>query len=83
LAHRDQFDLWYNGCNIDAKTEEFRLPSGPSGGRRYPAKYGLSDVQTFIVIDDVAYERDLGARTQQDAEKIQKFNPGESWTKPE
>jgi hypothetical protein len=50
----------------------------------YPARYGVSGVKTFLVNqDDVVYESDLGSRTQQVAEKIQKFDPGDSWKKAE
>jgi Protein of unknown function (DUF2950) len=50
----------------------------------YPARYGVSGVKTFLVNqDDVVYESDLGSRTQQVAEKIQKFDPGDGWKKAE
>jgi hypothetical protein len=50
----------------------------------YPAKYGVSGVKTFMLSqDDVVYESDLGSRTQQVAEKIQKFDPGNGWKKAE
>jgi Protein of unknown function (DUF2950) len=47
----------------------------------YPAKYGVSGVKAFMVNhDDVVFETDLGPHTQQLAEKIQKFDPGDHWT---
>jgi Protein of unknown function (DUF2950) len=47
----------------------------------YPAKYGVSGVKTFMINhDDVVYETDLGPRTQELADKIQKFDPGDRWT---
>jgi hypothetical protein len=50
----------------------------------YPAKYGVTGVKTFMVDqDDAVYESDLGSRTQEAAEKIQKFDPGDGWKKAE
>jgi hypothetical protein len=47
----------------------------------YPARYGVSGVKTFMVNhDNVVFEADLGPQTQQLAEKIQKFDPGDRWT---
>lgn len=48
----------------------------------YPATYGNSGVQTFIVNHDgVVYERDLGAATATEAAKMTLFNPGKGWSK--
>jgi hypothetical protein len=50
----------------------------------YPGKYAVSGVKTFLVNqDDVVYEADLGPRTQQIAEKTEKFDPGQGWNKVE
>jgi len=48
----------------------------------YPAEYGTTGVKTFIVNHDgVVYEKDLGAKTAEVAERIKRFDPDKSWTK--
>lgn len=48
----------------------------------YPADYGVSGIMTFIVCQDgVVYQRDLGMKTDQAAEKITAFDPSPEWTK--
>jgi hypothetical protein len=48
----------------------------------YPASYGNSGVQTFIVNHDgVVYERDLGPGTVAEVAKMTRFNPGKGWNK--
>jgi len=46
-----------------------------------PAEYGVTGVKTFIVSNDgVVYEKDLGANTDQLAQKIERFNPDRTWS---
>ena len=46
-----------------------------------PAVYGLSGVKTFIVSHDgVIYEKDFGINTLDEFQKMERFNPDESWT---
>lgn len=46
----------------------------------YPAKYGNSGVMTFIVNHDgVVYEKNLGPKTSEIAQKMTRFNPDETW----
>jgi hypothetical protein len=46
----------------------------------WPAKYGSSGVQTFIVSHDgVVYEKDLGPDTSKLASKIDRYDPDKSW----
>jgi hypothetical protein len=46
----------------------------------WPAEYGVSGVQTFIVNhDDVVYENHLGPETSQIAAEMTEFNPDPSW----
>lgn len=46
----------------------------------WPAKYGDTGVQTFVVNQDaVVYQRDLGDDTEAAAAAITKFDPGEGW----
>lgn len=46
----------------------------------YPAEYRNSGVMTFIVNHKgVIYQKDLGPRTAQLAEKIMSFNPDDTW----
>lgn len=52
----------------------------------WPAAYGNSGVMSFMVNQDgVIYQRDLGAKTAQQADAIKRFNPDKGWqpTKPE
>jgi hypothetical protein len=49
----------------------------------FPAQYGVSGVMTFIVNhDDVVYQKDLGPRTTELADKMTRFDPDESWKTP-
>jgi hypothetical protein len=48
----------------------------------WPADYGVSGVQTFIVNQDgVVFQKDLGDDTATAVEAIQDFDPDSSWTK--
>jgi hypothetical protein len=48
----------------------------------YPVKYGVSGVMTFLVNHDgVVYQKDLGEKTSEIAEKMTVFDPGKGWTK--
>jgi hypothetical protein len=45
-----------------------------------PAVYGVTGLMTFIVsYDGVVYEKDLGTKTSQSFEKMERFNPDKSW----
>ena len=46
-----------------------------------PAEYDVTGVRTFIVSHDgVVYEKDLGPKTLDEFQKIERFNPDKSWT---
>ena len=48
----------------------------------YPATYGDSGIMTFMVSHSgIVYQRDLGDKSQELAEKITSFDPGDGWTK--
>lgn len=48
----------------------------------YPAEYRNSGVMTFIVNHaGVVYQKDLGPRTAELAEKMKEFNPDQTWKK--
>jgi hypothetical protein len=48
----------------------------------YPAQYRNSGVMTFIVNHDgVVFQKDLGPRTDEQAEHMASFNPDQSWAK--
>lgn len=48
----------------------------------YPAEYGNSGIMTFIVNQDgTVFQKDLGARTEKIARKIETFNPDADWKK--
>jgi hypothetical protein len=45
-----------------------------------PAQYRVTGVKTFIVSNDgVVYEKDFGPNTLQLAQKIERFNPDQTW----
>ncbi|HTT23262.1 MAG TPA: DUF2950 domain-containing protein [Candidatus Sulfotelmatobacter sp.] len=45
-----------------------------------PAEYGVTGVKTFIVSHDgVVYEKDLGAKTLDEFQTMEVFNPDRSW----
>ncbi|HWS41049.1 MAG TPA: DUF2950 domain-containing protein [Arenimonas sp.] len=47
----------------------------------WPAEYGVSGVQTFIVNQDGnVFQKDLGDTTTAEAETIKSFNPDATWT---
>ena len=46
-----------------------------------PAEYFVTGVQTFIVSHDgVVYEKDMGDKTVQEFEAMERYNPDPSWT---
>jgi hypothetical protein len=46
-----------------------------------PAEYEVTGVRTFIVSNDgVVYEKDLGPKTLDEFQRMQRFNPDSSWT---
>ena len=46
-----------------------------------PAEYDVTGVRTFIVSHDgVVYEKDLGPKTLDEFQKMERFNPDKSWT---
>ncbi len=48
----------------------------------YPADFGNSGVMTFMVNHDgVAYQKNLGDDTEQEAKDMKLFDPDETWTK--
>lgn len=47
----------------------------------WPAKYGVTGVQTFLVNNDgVVQQKDLGEDTEKIASAMREFNPDEGWT---
>jgi hypothetical protein len=50
----------------------------------FPAEYGSSGVMTFIVnYEDEVYQKDLGPKTTEIAEKMTQYDPDSSWKKAE
>jgi hypothetical protein len=46
-----------------------------------PAEFGVTGVKTFLVSHDgVVYEKDLGAKTLDEFQAMELFNPDQSWT---
>jgi hypothetical protein len=83
----------YNGYYFRVLTAQG--PAAPLGARNYvvngmmiggfaamawPANYGVSGIQTFLVNNDgVVYQKDLGADTAKLAPAIQTYNPDKTW----
>ncbi len=45
-----------------------------------PAEYGVTGVQTFMVSHDgIVYEKDFGPETLAEFQKMERFNPDQSW----
>jgi hypothetical protein len=56
--------------------------TGGFGLLLWPASYGRSGVMSFMINQDgVAYERNLGPATAEQAARIQSFNPDTTWRK--
>jgi len=50
----------------------------------WPAEYGVSGVKTFIVNQDgVVYEKDFGEDTPSAVDKLELFNPDDTWARVE
>ena len=50
----------------------------------YPAEYRSSGVMTFIVNEDgVAYQKDLGGKTDVLGNAMKEYNPNSGWQKAE
>jgi len=46
-----------------------------------PAEYGTTGLKTFMVSQDgVVYQKDLGPKTLEEFQKMERFNPDSSWT---
>ncbi len=46
----------------------------------WPAEYGVSGIQTFIVSHDgIVYENHLGPETSRTAAELTEYNPDKSW----
>ena len=46
-----------------------------------PAQYGVTGVRTFIVSQDgIVYDRDLGPKSLDEFQKMERFNPDKSWS---
>jgi len=47
----------------------------------FPAQYRVTGVQTFMVSHyGVVYQKDLGPKTAELANAIERFNPDKTWT---
>jgi hypothetical protein len=46
-----------------------------------PAEHGVTGVKTFIVSHEgIVYEKDLGPKTIDEFQKMELFNPDQTWT---
>jgi hypothetical protein len=46
-----------------------------------PADYRATGVMTFVVSHDgVVYQKDLGTKTLEQFQKMERFNPDQTWT---
>ena len=76
--------LYAQGPNANGGAKEYFVDGVLTGGFAlvaWPADYGASGVQTFIVNQDgVVFQKDLGEDTATVVESIKAFDPDSSWT---
>ncbi len=76
--------LYAQGANANGGAKEYFVDGVLTGGFAlvaWPADYGVSGVQTFIVSQDgVVFQKDLGEDTATVVESIKSFDPDSSWT---
>jgi hypothetical protein len=76
--------LYAQGPNANGGAREYFVDGVLTGGFAliaWPADYGASGVQTFIVNQDgVVFQKDLGEDTSTVVDAIQSFDPDGSWT---
>jgi hypothetical protein len=76
--------LYAQGPNANGGAKEYFVDGVLTGGFAliaWPADYGASGVQTFIVNQDgVVFQKDLGEDTATAVEAIKSFDPDSSWT---
>jgi hypothetical protein len=75
--------LYAQGPHAQGGAKEYFVNGVMTGGFAlvaWPAEYGSSGVQTFIVNQDgVVYQKDLGEDTASAVQAIQAFDPDDSW----
>jgi hypothetical protein len=76
--------LYKQGPSANGGAKEYFEDGVLTGGFAlvaWPAEYGASGVQTFIVNQDgVVFQKDLGEDTETAVDAIQTFDPDSSWT---
>ena len=76
--------LFSQGPAAEGGAREYVVDGKLTGGfalLAYPANYGDTGIQTFIVgPDGLVWQRDLGEKTAEAAAGITKFDPDSSWT---
>jgi hypothetical protein len=76
--------LFSQGPAAEGGPSEYVVDGKLTGGfalLAYPAEYGETGIQTFIVNQDgLVWQRDLGDKTAEAAAGIKSFNPDSSWT---
>ena len=76
--------LYAQGANANAVAREYFKDGVMTEGFAavaWPADYGASGVQTFIVNQDgVVFQKDLGEHTSKAVNDIKSFDPDSSWT---
>ena len=76
--------LFSQGPAAEGGAREYVVDGKLTGGfalLAYPADYGETGIQTFIVgPDGLVWQRDLGEKTAEAAAGITKFSPDSSWT---
>jgi hypothetical protein len=75
--------LYSQGANANGGARDYFVDGLLTGGFAlvaWPAEYGRSGVQTFIVNQDgVVFQKDLGPETAKAVEAIRSFDPGDGW----
>ena len=76
--------LFSQGPGAEGGARDYVVGGKLTGGfalLAYPADYGETGIQTFIVgPDGLVWQRDLGEKTREAAAGITKFDPDSSWT---
>jgi hypothetical protein len=75
--------LTKQGQNAKGGTKDYIVDGKMTGGfaiLAYPADYRNSGIMTFVIgPDGVVYQKDLGEKTAEIAQRVTEYNPGEGW----
>jgi Protein of unknown function (DUF2950) len=76
--------LTRQGRNAPGGVKDYMVNGNMVGGfaaLAYPAHYGVTGIQTFLVnTAGAVFQKDLGSDTQRIAQEMTEFNPDDTWT---